>query len=326
MKQISGYVLVKETNSGVPNLVVAAYDSEKSIQEIIANRRAKKDSYHEDLGKRISSVLTDQAGKFILKSEELEFQGNESRPDLLIVIFAPEDVQDIDEPFPLPPEQRVLYISTVPREDAGAEEAFVIRLLQEQLDHFHIPTATSTQGGEADVQRYINSIENTWKFRDNIREKLQPRLLEEQKKADKFKKLAQEKVKNLSAIPLYMRDGKFRNNKLLINGKSDLAENLNTKQDQSIADGLKSFQKRKSVMHLTLTKEDLKDLGLRKKGDEIVGKVDAEKLAEKVRSLMKGVDLVRVRGLNNPSPEELERKYLTEKPAPIEKKNDYRKK
>lgn len=35
MKQTSVYVLVKETNSGVPNLVVTAYDTENSIQEII---------------------------------------------------------------------------------------------------------------------------------------------------------------------------------------------------------------------------------------------------------------------------------------------------
>ena len=111
MKQISGFVLVKETNSPVPNLVVMAYDSEKSMQAIMAKRREENDLSFEDLGKRIGSVLTGPDGKFILKSEELEFQGNESRPDLLILILAPEDIQGIDDPFPLPPERRVLYIS-----------------------------------------------------------------------------------------------------------------------------------------------------------------------------------------------------------------------
>ena len=37
MKRIYGSVLVKETNSGVPNLVVVAYDSEKTMQDIINN-------------------------------------------------------------------------------------------------------------------------------------------------------------------------------------------------------------------------------------------------------------------------------------------------
>src|SRR5207249_3509965 len=101
------------------------------------------------LGKRIGSVLTDQEGKFTLASEDLEFQGNESRPDLVILVFAPEDVQKLEEPYPLPPEKRVLYISSVPRVDAGAEEAFVIRLLQAQLDKFNI----SAQKSETDSNR-----------------------------------------------------------------------------------------------------------------------------------------------------------------------------
>ena len=59
MKQISGYVLVKETNSGIPNLIVTAYDSEKSIREIIGEQPNKEGFSLEDLGKRIGSVLTD---------------------------------------------------------------------------------------------------------------------------------------------------------------------------------------------------------------------------------------------------------------------------
>ncbi len=33
MKQISGHVLVKEVNLGIPDLIVAAYDSGKPIHE-----------------------------------------------------------------------------------------------------------------------------------------------------------------------------------------------------------------------------------------------------------------------------------------------------
>jgi hypothetical protein len=59
---------------------------------------------------------------------------------------------------------------------------------------------------------------------------------------------------------------------------------------------------------------------------KIAGEVDPKKLFEKTRALTKGVDLVKVRGLNNPSPEELERKYLIEVPPPLEKNIDHRKK
>jgi hypothetical protein len=320
MKQISGYVFVKETNFGVPNLVVTAYDSEKSIREIVGGDLGSKNFSLGDLGKRIGSVLTDQAGNFILKSEDLEFQGNESRPDLLIIIFAPEDIQNLETPYPLPPEERILYISTLPREDAGAEEAFVIRLLQAQLDHFGITIAASANESNTDIDRLASAIESTWNFRDGLRDRLSPKLREEQKKSEEYQNIAYEKVKNLSAIPTYLRDDGLRNNQLLINGKQDLAENLKVKQDQVIATGLERLQTRDSVMHLRLTETDLNDLGLQVKDGKIVGEVDPQKLTEKVGSLIKGFDLVRKRGLNNPSPEELIKKYLLEKPAPVDVK------
>ena len=316
MKQISGNVLVKETNSGIPNLVVTAYDSEKSMQEIVGGHADIQPLSLRDVGKRIGSVITDQDGKFILEGEDLEFPGNETRPDLLLIIFAPEDIQSIKAPYPLPPEERILYISTIPRADAGAEEAFVIRLLQAQLDHFHISTIGFTKENDLHIDRILNAYESTWNFQDSLREKLKPRLQEEQKKSEEVKKIAQEKVKNLSAIPQYLRDGELINNRLFINGKRDLAENLKAKQDQAIEEGLERLQARQPILHLTLTKKDLKDLGLREKDGEIIGEVDSEKLNEKVGSLIKGFDLVRLRGLNNPSPEELEQKYLAVKPAP----------
>jgi transcriptional regulator of heat shock response len=231
----------------------------------------------------------------------------------------------MEVPYPLPPEQRILYISTVPRADAGAEEAFFIRLLQAQIDHFHISVVTASGESETDRDRLANAIENTWKLRDSLREKLKPRLLEEQKKSEEFKEIAQAQVKNLSGIPLYLRGDELRNNQLFINGKADLAGNLQAKQEQAVTEGLERFQTRKPLIRLTLTAEDLKDLGVEVEQGEIVGEVDPERLAAKVGSLIKGFDLVRVRGSNNSSPEELEQKYLVGKPASAEDRANTRK-
>lgn len=325
MKQISGYVLVKETDSGVPNLVVTAYDTEKSIQEIIGVNPAGGSFSLGNFGKRIGSVLTNQEGKFILKSEDLEFPGNEARPDLLLIIFAPEDIQDMNTPYPLPPEERILYISTVPRTDAGAEEAFVIRLLQAQLDFFHITVSTPTNQSNADVHLVAGAMEGAWNFEYSLRERLYPRLQEEQKRSQIFQAQAEEKIKDFSAIPMYLRDDELRNNRLLINGKQDLKEHLKVKQDQVITNGLERLQTRTPVMHLRLSKKDLKDLGLRVKDGKIMGNVASEKLMEKVGSLTNGFDLVRKRGLDNPPPEELIQKYLIEKPVPARtKRNSYK--
>ena len=323
MKQISGYVLVKETDSGVPNLVVTAYDTEKSIQEIIGTSGASRSLGN--FGRRIGSVLTNQDGKFILKSEDLEFPGNEARPDLLLIIFAPEDIQSMNVPYPLPPEERILYISTVPRAEAGAEEAFVIRLLQAQLDHFHIMITISTNESAANLNQFARAIEVTWDFRDNLRERLLPRVREEQKRADGFQSIAREKVQYLSAIPMHLRNNEIRNNTLLINGKQELAENLPVKQEQVITSGLERLQTREPRMRLRLTKRDLRDLGLKVKDGEIFGNVSSAKLTEKVALLTKGFDLIRKRGLDNPPPEELIQKYLIEKPITTgTKRNSYK--
>jgi hypothetical protein len=42
MKKIFGYVLVKETNSGFPNLVVIAYDSENPSRKSSREQKVKK--------------------------------------------------------------------------------------------------------------------------------------------------------------------------------------------------------------------------------------------------------------------------------------------
>jgi hypothetical protein len=39
MRQIFGYVLILETNVGIPNLVVAAYDTGQPLNEIIVKHR-----------------------------------------------------------------------------------------------------------------------------------------------------------------------------------------------------------------------------------------------------------------------------------------------
>lgn len=321
MKRIFGCVLVKGTNIGIPNLIVTAYDSETSIRDIVGGRSIKKDFSLRDIGERIGSVLTDQTGGFLIERDDLEFQGNESRPNLLMIVFAPEDVQDVKTPLPLPPEERILYISTGPREDAGAEEAFVIRLLQEQLDHFDI-TSAATRESNTDDHRLATSIEDAWNVGDRLRRRLQPRLVQEHKKSEEFLAQAQEKVGNLSAIPRYLRDDDLTNNSLLITGRQDLALNLKQKQGQAVAKGLERLQTRKRVMHLGLTETELEDLGLRLKDGKVIGDIDSGKLTERVRAKINGLDLVRKRGMDNPRPEVLIRKYLLEAPVLVDDKDD----
>jgi hypothetical protein len=323
MKQISGHVLVKETNLGIPDLIVAAYDCGRPIQESLRRGPDGKGLSLEDAGRRIGSVLTEPDGRFVLTSEDLEFQGNEQRPNLLVIVFAPEDVQGLDMPFPLPPEERILYISTVPRNDAGAEEAFTIRLLQTQLDHFDLKAGASLPDSSVDDHRLAASIEDSWNLGDQLRDRLKPRLREEQEKSEEFQSKARERVGNLSAIPKHLRNDGLTDTSMLIEGKTALADQLKPKQDQAVANGLDRMKSRNTVMHLRLTEDELRDLGLTLENGKVTGDIDPERLTAKIRAKTGGLDLVRKRGLDNAPPEELIKKYLlADQPVQIDGKNN----
>jgi hypothetical protein len=311
MKKLTGYVLVQETGFGVPNLVVAAYNSQKSVRTGIAGYENKQSFSIDDLGMRLGSVITDGDGRFVVSSEDLEFEGNESRPDLSIVVFAPEDVQAMDRPYPLPPEQRILYISAAPISDAGAEESFVIRLLQAQLDSYHIMADQAANQGTTQSARLASAVSSVWTFRDSLRAQISPRLKEEQKSSDARRQVAQDQVRNLSGIPVHLRDNALTSGSLLIMGRSELKDKLQQKQADAMAQGLKRMAQTPPTLRIQFTEGDLADLGLRKDGQTIAGEVDPIKLASKVRSIIKAFDLVRVRSLSDPSPDELALKYLS---------------
>ena len=323
MKQISGHVLVKETNSGIPDLVVAAYDSGRPVQESLRRGPDRKGLLLEDAGRRIGSVLTEPDGRFVLTSEDLEFQGNEQRPNLLIIVFAPEDIQDLDMPYPLPPEERILYMSSVPRNDAGAEEAFTIRLLQAQLDHFDLKAGASRPDSSVDDHRVAAAIEGSWNLGDQLRDRLKLRLREEQQKSEEFQSKGRERVGNLSAIPKYLRNDSLTDTSMLIEGHAALRDQLKPKQEQAVANGLDRLKSRNTVVHLRLTEDELRDLGLTLEDGKVVGDINPERLAARIQSKIGGLDLVRKQGLDNPSPEELIKKYLlADQPVQVDGKNN----
>jgi len=284
MKKIHGCVLLKETNTGIPNLVVAAFDSELRSPITRNESRMLTALAIDQLGKRIGSVLTDSDGKFLLTHEDLKFEGVESRPDLIIAVFAPEDVKDLKNPHPLSPEERLLYLSIVPRSDAGAEEAYIIRLLQSQLDKFGIPTVL-TQENDAFSTRYFTSIENSYLFQENLNGLLSKRLRTQHVEAKKTKKLAKDKL-NKFKVPPPLRAGDHQ----LPEKKDDDA--LMKIQSKVVQDGLKRMNKVKGTAFLTLNADQLKLMKLGFKGKKLTGQISSTNFASRIKQIMGGVDHV----------------------------------
>jgi hypothetical protein len=309
MRQIVGCVLVKGTNAPVPNLVVTAFDAGGAPHVIREKGPTAEVMRH--LGRRISSTLTAADGRFTFPAEDLDFPGNEPRPDLVAVVFAPEDVDNPSLPYPKPPEDRVLYLSAIPRIDAGARETFVIRLSRAVVANLQL---------EADVNHEANSLDHSWRARDAIAESLKNRQKADMERRVAARRAAVELTKNLQAVPRALR-----NNRFLVVGKAALnakvevmrgtsVTKLAEVQHAAIDEGLADLDKRgyKPTMRLYLNEGDLKDLNLEMKDGVVSGNLDNAAVAQKLLALTGGVDLVRRRGLNNPSPDELEMKYLVE--------------
>jgi hypothetical protein len=190
----------------------------------------------------------------------------------------------------------------------------VIRVLRSQLDHFHLVSTPIQDSGTA-RDRLAATIEETWDSAERLKARLQPRLLDHQQRSDELQATAERKVQNLSAIPSHQRANGLTNTSFLINGKADLAKTLHAKQEDAVVDGLDRMRGRKPIMRVTLTDDELADLGLRVSDGKLVGNVDREKLRTTVRARMATVDLVRKRGMENPTPEALIKRYLPDPPA-----------
>jgi len=308
MRQISGLVLVRETGRGIPNLVVEVFDSDLSIEDI--RREELPAAMMQRAVRRIGSVLTDGAGRFVFSREDLEFTGNEARPDLLLRILAPEDVVDPAEPFPTPAE---LYVSTRPRVDAGAEEAYVIRLPQRQLDRLGIDPTAGADDAIADVRAMVAPSLRAAQFHDGVRDALAQRRKALRDATHESRRVSKGKTATLSAIPFHLRDPKSRDQVKLIEGKAELPARLPALQKAAAEEAVAAMRARKTspTMRLYITREQADALKLKIDGETVKGRVSAASLRESVPGFGGVTDLVRVRGLEPPSPEELERRYLS---------------
>jgi hypothetical protein len=290
MKAIVGRVLARETNAGIANLVVAAFDQERGAPETFVDERQPELSV-DRLGHRIGSVLTNDNGDFTIETEHCEPAGGSSRPHLVLAVFAPEDALDIDEPAPLPPERRLLHVSRIPRFHAGAIEAYVIRLLQSQLDAFGIPSGVAARDrtrSEAETAHLLSSIARTLESKERVAEYLQPKLARQAETAVAVRQSAKKIVAELSAVPqalrahpLFVKEG----------AASDAAH------AHAIATGLNRLAAYPSSLTLQFDPGELEALGLRQTANGVEGEVDARKLMDHVAARFSGTHLIRRRSL-----------------------------
>ena len=286
MKRIFGRVLVKETNVGVANLVVAAFDHEGSNNrgnEIMCAGLA--------LGHRLGSVLTAEDGSFAISTDQCEPAGGPSRPDLVLAVFAPEDATSAQDPMPLPPEKRILHVSRVARHHAGAIEAFVIRLLQVQLDEFGIPTWTPGErsSGLTDATHHLSVLDQKNRLRTLVTQRLAPEVAQFLKRKSELRDMSKGKFSGLTAVPLALQLHPLR---------ALDANDAEQKHVRAVTSGAKRLQENYSgSVVLRLESAEVESLGLGTPATgEAAGTVSGDAVAERMLN-SSGNDLTRRRAL-----------------------------
>jgi hypothetical protein len=142
MNYISGRVVLKETGVGIPDLLVVIHDVDPDTrpEEAIGTPAAAMTTAPArnpvgSLGDRLGSRLTAANGDFHFSYEDGEFQirnADEKRPDLLLLVQAPE------EPG-LSEAARTLYVSPEICQNAGRTEQRLIRIPAEALKTAGVP-------------------------------------------------------------------------------------------------------------------------------------------------------------------------------------------
>ncbi len=148
MNKVSGKIVVRESGIGIPDLLVVFYDVDPHTkpEEVISNlvsgsvTASASNNTPGVLGDRLGSVLTGVNGAFELSDEDDAFRvrnAQEARPDLLLLVLAPEENRQSLE-------ARVLYAATTDiRQNAGRTEQFMVRLEAAQLEKAGIALPTT---------------------------------------------------------------------------------------------------------------------------------------------------------------------------------------
>jgi len=299
MKRIFGRVLVKETNLGVPDLVVAVFDVDPSGTpggDPPADTGSTNGAVAivSTLQNRLGSILTDASGAFDLPiSEETpQHYGTDQTPDLVLAVLAPEDSVDAHNPFPRPFEERLLYLSRSPRAKAGPVEAYLIRITQAQLDAFDIPAVDSGTSVAAQVTTFTAALERQANIQQELKQRLAPALQGRVDRALQVRADAKKVFANLASLRSGLRDYPY-----LVKDARDL-QNATQVQQAAIQAGLTRLANYRGPFALRLREDELADLGLKKDDSgAVTGKVASDVMAERLLAPSAGPDLVRKRTL-----------------------------
>lgn len=260
MKQIIGRVLVRETNAGIGNLVVAAFDQDSRGGPLDHPRDPELDP--DAYGHRLGSVITARDGGFELDASHCDPAGGCARPNLVLAVFAPEEPDGAGAGC-TSGRGRVLHVSRQPRYHAGAVESYVIRIPQAQLRGL-IPASTAAVDLEDAVVRHIEDVRRGAARVEVLRRGLAPIRAEQVARRKSVRDRAKRQVQQLSAIPLALRQHRRF---------TEFRADPSAAQDLGITEGMARLTTVRPSVRATFDAAALERLGLRQVDGRVVGEV-----------------------------------------------------
>jgi hypothetical protein len=175
MSQVSGKVLLKE-GRGISDLLVEIYNLDPGVGSdpspgrdglVDVSERSSAPSAVGPGARRLGSVLTERGGRFALDYDTAACNGglDGCRPDLLLIVRAPEEMSDSDG--------GILHISRDIRHDAGATEAYIIRIPLQTLTDAGVPAPTAVEFDDEEPGAVIQKVSQTVFRQATIRQEMQ---------------------------------------------------------------------------------------------------------------------------------------------------------
>lgn len=212
--KVCGKVLLKETGVGIPDLLIEIYDVDpKTEPEIIVQftqnnpdfAASSPDFWQNFSGDRLGSVPTNESGKFELIYEDSDFQRSEEegkRPDLMVLVIAPEQMKDAPCP-------QILHISCGIRQNAGRVENYIIKLTKKQLEKADIELAQlitqEPEKPEVIIQKLTQTIERQEQISSGLREIATQKINQQREQNKQLEANTAQILESLSSVPVSVR-------------------------------------------------------------------------------------------------------------------------
>ena len=163
MGQVSGKVLLKETSVGIPDLLVEIYDVDP-----YAPADASTATGAGSAGTRLGSVLTETGGRFTLDYTNPPTNGelDGRRPHLLLLVRAPDEMGGSSD-------TGILHRSTDVRQDAGPNEAYIIRIPLQTLTAAGLSAPTEVVFDDDEPDAVIQKVNLTISRQATIKQEMQ---------------------------------------------------------------------------------------------------------------------------------------------------------